>query len=95
MTAIKTLIESFKGWKILVFRTGMTKKVKNAKKETRNNFFFLESKNFGAGGDAKLKIFFARPKHFLLKKIILLSYYTMTNVPRTTKKSYLKLYCPC
>ena len=35
MTAIKTLIESFKGWKILVFRTRMTKKVKNAKKNEK------------------------------------------------------------
>ena len=68
MTAIKTLIESFKGWKILVFRTGMTKKVKNTKKKSRNKFFFLESKNFGAGGDAKLKIFFfARPKQTIFK----------------------------
>lgn len=45
MTAIKTLIESFKGWKILVFRTGMTKKVKNAKKKKREiNFFFWKAK---------------------------------------------------
>ena len=44
MTAIKTLIESFKGWKILVFRTGMTKKVKNAKKKREINFFFWKAK---------------------------------------------------
>ena len=62
MTAIKTLIENFKGWKILVFRTGMTKKSKKCnKKKTRNKILFLEIKNFGAGGDAKLKFFFARP----------------------------------
>ena len=74
LTAIKTLIESSKCWKILVFRTKMGEKVQQLqnKKKVINKIFSQEIKNFGAGGDAKLKIFFARPngKFFNMIKCI-------------------------